>query len=302
MYHNWLSINTFATQKDKEYYNYFVYYCRERIKLKEILHIKSDVELIQPVLFLQMGDHYFYYAIVNKDASTLHELALCNTDRLNSDSLSVILKKYPILKEQSFYDIQISFSGSWALLSPINNNDVAKSEDVIKNTIGMSENTFVVSERVSEWQLTNVYLVNKDLWNWVQQNYPTAKFRHRYTLDLKNALSVSKGGILQVDFYNSGFTTMVSENNKLLFVGNFEYANTDDVLYILLKLCHLFSLTQDEVLLQLSGLIEQNSALYKELYLYFSNIKFRNVTWQSNNADYPAHYFTSLNDLAACVS
>ncbi len=297
MYHNWPSINTFAVQKDKEHYNNFVYYCRERIKLKEILYIKNDVELVQPVLFLQLGDNYFYYAIVNKNVSTLHELALCNVDQMNSDTLFSFIKKYPSLKEEAFYDIQVSFSGSFASFTPIINN-----EDIIKNTIGVNENTIVITERVSEWQLTNLYLVNKDLWNWIQENYPTAKFRHRYTLDLKNAISNSIGGVVQVDFYNSGFTTIVSVNNKLLFAGNFEYANTDDVLYILLKLCHHFSLSQNELILQLSGLIEQNSALYKELYLYFSNINFRNVTWQSKNTDYPSHYFTSLNDLAACVS
>jgi hypothetical protein len=52
----------------------------------------------------------------------------------------------------------------------------------------------------------------------------------------------------------------------------------------------------------LSGLIDKQSALYKELYQYFINIEFSEAGWNMAGTEYPAHFFTSLNDLAQCVS
>jgi hypothetical protein len=49
-------------------------------------------------------------------------------------------------------------------------------------------------------------------------------------------------------------------------------------------------------------MIDQQSALYKELYQYFLHIEFRNASWTIPADEYPAHFFTSLNELAQCVS
>ncbi|HNA96743.1 MAG TPA: DUF3822 domain-containing protein, partial [Chitinophagaceae bacterium] len=63
-----------------------------------------------------------------------------------------------------------------------------------------------------------------------------------------------------------------------------------------------FSLSQQTVSVRLSGLIDKQSALYKDLYQYFREITFREAGWHTVEPEYPAHFFTSLNDLAPCVS
>lgn len=53
----------------------------------------------------------------------------------------------------------------------------------------------------------------------------------------------------------------------------------------------------------LSGLIEEKSDLYTELRSYFLNLEFavHQVTGL-NDSPYPKHFFTSMYNLAACVS
>ena len=84
------------------------------------------------------------------------------------------------------------------------------------------------------------------------------------------------------------------------------YLKPEDVIFNLLKTCNRFSFSQDDVLLKVSGLIERQSALFKELYQFFLRIEFRNAPdWGSistGEVAYPAHYFTTLNDLAQCAS
>jgi hypothetical protein len=85
----------------------------------------------------------------------------------------------------------------------------------------------------------------------------------------------------------------------------FSYITPADVIYYLVKICHEFGFTQQAIRLAVSGLIEKESALYKELVHYFLNIRFREPSWQApveGEAQYPAHFFTSLNDLALCES
>jgi len=71
-------------------------------------------------------------------------------------------------------------------------------------------------------------------------------------------------------------------------------------LYYLVKISNQFSLSRQELLLQLSGLIDQDSALFTELSQYFLQLEFRPGLWQDTG--YPDHFFTSLNDLARCAS
>jgi hypothetical protein len=72
-----------------------------------------------------------------------------------------------------------------------------------------------------------------------------------------------------------------------------------------LKACNQFSLSREEIQLFISGLIEKESQLFRELYLNFLNIQFREPTWRlagNGDKEYPSHFFTSLNDLARCAS
>ncbi|MBK8605606.1 MAG: DUF3822 family protein [Chitinophagaceae bacterium] len=120
-------------------------------------------------------------------------------------------------------------------------------------------------------------------------------------MDVRNSIGVTEEGRLQVDFRKTEFVVIAANRNNILLTQTFEYTTPEDVLFYLLKICKQFSLSRERVELQLSGLVDKQSSLYKELYQYFINIDFRNALWNTG-AEYPAHFFTSLNDLAKCVS
>jgi hypothetical protein len=74
------------------------------------------------------------------------------------------------------------------------------------------------------------------------------------------------------------------------------------VAYYLLKICYAFELSQQEVYLILSGLVEKSSNLFAELQQYFAHIHFAQRPEISlPQTSHPHHYFTSLYNLAACV-
>jgi hypothetical protein len=113
-------------------------------------------------------------------------------------------------------------------------------------------------------------------------------------------IAATEEGNMYVDFRPDDFTVLLVKSSRLLLAQTYTYSTPEDVVYYLLKICAQLGLSQQELQLQVSGLIDSDSALYKELYQYFLNIEFRESGWQGN--EYPAHFFTTLNDLARCAS
>src|SRR5690606_135547 len=106
-------------------------------------------------------------------------------------------------------------------------------------------------------------------------------------------------------FRSEDFSLVVTRGSKLLLTQTFPYSTPADFVYYLLDACRQFSFSQETVRIYLSGLIDRESALYREVYQYFLHIRFRESEWKVPGAEelaYPTHFFTSLNDLAKCVS
>jgi hypothetical protein len=56
-----------------------------------------------------------------------------------------------------------------------------------------------------------------------------------------------------------------------------------------------------EVSVVLTGLLEKDSALFKELWQYFAQIELREAEFMADDLPFPQHYFTTLNDLLLCA-
>jgi len=171
-------------------------------------------------------------------------------------------------------------------------------------THGKTIHTNVISENISSLNLYNVYRMPASLHSSISRKFLSGKFWHLYTVILKNVTSQQQGTLF-IDFKTDEFSVVVLKENKLMLCQTFAYAAPEDVLYYLLKCCHQFDLTQQQVQLFLSGLIEKDSALYRELYKYFINLEFeslaRDIKLTTALTIHPEHYYSSISKLAACV-
>ena len=273
----------------------------ENNDLKQLFHIEnSKSDTGQQILSLRLGRKHISFAICNKSGSELYELAYCSIDSFIDNELTDFLSAFPAL-QNSFYQVQIVYDFPESIL--ITSKDY-KSEDagLLLSTVGFSSsNVNIVSELIADWQLYNIYAVPKEIQEWIGRRFSSARFWHQYSLGIKSINAAENCGSLSVDIRKDDFSLIAAKSSKILLAQTFEYSTPEDILFYLLKNCQQFSLSQREVQLQISGLIDKQSALYKELYQYFINIEFREASWNVRN-DYPAHFFTSLNDLAKCAS
>lgn len=268
--------------------------------MKQLFHTATEGNRVQPVLSILLSDKMAGFSITNKQGTILYQLTYYSANEWTDEELDIFFSACPIL-EDDYYQVLISYAFRKQLLVPAGSYRKNDGGLLVSTLLGISGGSSVVSEAIPEWQLYNVYAVPDPVHDRLRRQFPKATFRHQQSLELRNTNAGVEGGCLQVDFATDDFSVLAVSQSKLLFSGNFEYTTPADVLYHLLHICGQFSFSQQDVRLQLSGLIDSNSALYKELFQYFIHISFRDAIWSGAN-EYPAHFFTSLNDLAQCAS
>jgi len=150
--------------------------------------------------------------------------------------------------------------------------------------------------------MNNVYAVPVEIHEWAARRFPSGKTGHNYSLAIRNLKNCDAAGCISLDILKNDLSIVAGKENKLLLAQNFSWSSPEDVIYYLLKICQQLDLLQREVKVILSGLIEKESFLFKELQQYFMQIELKEATWIADNNEYPAHFFTSLNDLAKCAS
>lgn len=271
-----------------------------KIRVKQLFHIENNIERIQPVLSIMFSDKYVVYTIADKEAGMLYLLNYCTVEEWSQDTLDDFFNAYPELGD-NYYQVLISYHFHQSMLVPALSYRKSEGGTFLTGIFGAGDDNSVVSEAIPEWQLYNVYAVPDQVHDRLKKQFPKATFRHQVSLELRNTHAASAEGCLQLDFTTEYFTVLVLAQSKLLFSGRFEYTSPSDVLYYLIKICNVYSLDQQAAQLFISGLIDTDSALYKELHGYFIQIKFREAGWK-NLPDYPSHYFTSINELAKCAS
>jgi hypothetical protein len=95
---------------------------------------------------------------------------------------------------------------------------------------------------------------------------------------------------------------MLTKAGSVNFINTFSYNTADDVLYILLNTCKQFEV--DNIPVEISGMIEMNSPLTKEIRKYFSSVSFTELppgcNYAEEIANHPAHYFGYIFRVDPC--
>lgn len=272
--------------------------------VKQVYRITGDsAGSADQVLSMRIGERHFGFAVTSADAGELYKLTWYTDTEMNESSLQDIYWKHPELRA-SYQHIFVCYDYPQSVLVPLNQYKEDDAKRMLQTMFGISGRDAIVNEPVSGWQMYNVYAVPKSVFDWVYEQFPSSNYWHTYTLGIKNAVVTDFEGSLAADFRSDDFSLVVTRGNKLLLTQTFSYSTPADFIYYLLDTCRQFSFTQETVQVYLSGLIDKESSLYNELHQYFLHIRFRASEWkipEDNEQLYPAHFFTSLNDLAKCV-
>jgi len=265
----------------------------------------NDLNASEANLLMEIGETHCCFAIIGHPDQMMAQSAYyASEENDRDDMLKKILQAHPELT-RSFRQTVIGYYMRENILIPSKLYHFEETKKLLQALYEKDQNT-TISESVSEWQLYNAYNVPVSLHELLSRSFATGNFWHVYSVILKNRIDQHEGGKLVIDFKTDSFSVVVIKRQSILLAQIFSYSKPADMLYWLLKICKEFSLSRNEVMLSISGLIDQRSAMYKDLGQYFLNIEFASmangVKLSHPFQEYPVHFFSSLYKLAACVS
>lgn len=266
--------------------------------------LPGDLDPQKTNLICELSETGFTFLLQDDEAKVISGLSSYPFEAdITSGDIPGLLKNIiadsPVLRN-SFNKVFFSYSTPEAVLMPVAIRKMTAEEDIISLMHGEQPASTVFIDQVAEKNIFNHYRIATDIHQFIIKNYPLTGFAHQYSLILKT-LPV-EGKILQVIFYRDKIIAILSLDGTLQIIQTFGYTSPQDIIYNLLNICKQFE--ADDVHLRISGMIDPESGLFKEIRKCFRHLEFdgyeSNV--QLNGGDFPSHYFAHLFTMAGCVS
>jgi len=250
------------------------------------------------LLLCEWGSAYCCIALMEPETGLLHRLKYWSLEEpLSEEAARPVIEQLQSWAQQGS---RVVFASAFAesLLVP---QKLSAAPGKLFPSLFPGKST-VHEDRVGEWQLINAYAFPAPLDALLRRNFPDAEYFHVFTPALKYSAAGDASGHLQVCFAPGQFRVVVKKDGRLQLAQVYRYSAPLDVVYYLLRILSENGLTQADTTLSLAGLIDEESALYRELHQYFSGIRFNTPDGVAAEGGRPAHLFTSLYNLARCAS
>lgn len=152
--------------------------------------------------------------------------------------------------------------------------------------------------------IMNVFRVKNDWYKHLNQHLHKPTYRHTYSNIISRAAykrPVDPPEVISIQFYNSFIIVTVLKDGAFHLIQTFTYETPEDVLYYLLNITRQLELFSKTLRLQISGMIDLDFQLYRELIKYFKHVTVETLPASAlikNISEHPVHYFTPFFNLA----
>jgi hypothetical protein len=270
------------------------------IFLKELfsIHTNENAQRACDVLLLETGDDFCCYALCNRASTSIQKLTYYSLEPLDeSDELTKVITNEKVLTDQ-LQQVYISSALPQAILIPEKYFQNESAEELFKSTYHLN-GAKIAYDIVPDWQIMVMYQLPQQKF---VSELPDVKFLHHYSASLKSHREIKTKNWISIHFTPRQFRIIVNKDQQLKLVQTYSYTAPLDVAYYLIRIFDEFSCSHDTAI-TISGLVEEDSALLKELHKYFLNISFHQPASNTvvGQEQYPQHFFSSMYNLAACV-
>jgi len=271
--------------------------------LNSVLEIKSTktADRITSDLLIIAGSRYINFAIQNNFSKEITEFGFYQLE--NGKEWQGILREIELFSGK-YNQVRIAFNMNETIMVPSRFFN-AENEFLQFNTLfGLNEDNIFISDYIASSEIYCLSAVPISIHAAFSARFYSARFRNINAVIIGKFNSSRDESVL-LDFRIDEFSIIVFRKNELLLSRIFTYNVPEDVLYYLLRVCKELHISQQEAGVYLSGLIEKDSAVYRELYKYFIHLDFENLPEEikidSDLEKYPPHYYSSICKLASCV-
>jgi hypothetical protein len=256
-------------------------------------------------LICEVSSEGLSYCIKEEERNSFLGLAVYHFDKAKPAvgfpiALQVIFHQKEIFAK-NFRKVCVVYSFPQSVLIPFSMYNREKNQTVMDMMFGdVDSNDMILTDVIADQSMYNCYRLPTATLEMIKNQFPNASIAHQYSLILKNP--VEENDRISVIFYTQKVVVDLVKDGKHQLVNSYDYTSPQDISYILLNICRQFAIKN--IHLKISGLIEENSALYKEIYKYFDDIElsgFREgYKYSEEITTFPSHYFSYIFDIDSC--
>lgn len=269
------------------------------------IHIRSDnqPDSSQAAVLILAGKTYCSFGLMNYLSKTICEFGyFISTDEENG--IEAFIRNRENLN-QRFARAYIAYDTEESVLVPASVFRVEEAKVHLQAGFGSHADSIILSEFIKDNNLHVVYRIPGELHQFISSRYQYGGFSHLVSVQLKNGIQ-HPGNRLSLYFRSNEFVLTAFSDNKVICRQTYSYTSPEDVVYYLLKLAGQFHFEQYGTRVDLSGMIEKDSAVYRELFKYFTELHFEGIPEEMKLdpvlSEHPSHFYSPICKLALCVS
>lgn len=218
------------------------------------------------------------------------------------DQLSHFLDTEELLRWQ-FESIHACCNSRETVLIPSEFYEESLAQEAFRLQYGYVENPKVQTENVLNGDACLAYTAQDTALNTWIQKFPMSIVHHASALQLQ--ASKFEGNSIQCFISANWLKVIAIKDGALQVMQQFAYQAPSDAAYHLLNTCRQTGLEPASDDLILYGLVDQDSAMYLEMYKYFLNIRFNKdiepFTLGGELELIPLQYYSAGIQMAKCV-
>ena len=266
--------------------------------------LPADIDTANATLILEVGDSLVSAIIKKEDDNTFTAIGVYQLEDADAKQISGavvnLLEEKEIFK-LSIKNVHIISAFPQSVLVPFSLSEKAHYSDMVDMVHGdLYTSSKVYTDLINEEGIYNIFKMPDPLLEILTTRFTNYKLNHLYTSLLKTiSREVDK---IHLIFYPGKVIVVIIKDGRCILINTFNYLAPEDVSYLLINLCKQFDLK--DIPLELSGLIEENSILYKEIYKYFVVLNFAGLPagciYPAEVDNFPAHYFSHHFSIGLC--
>jgi hypothetical protein len=244
----------------------------------------EDVNLFNPNLKLDGGGNY--HLCIQGNASNLSFLIL-DADKKElmgikhytfdgqEDAKSLLTR---IFKEDALFNITFKktifqYQSYRSMLVPDSLFDSKNLKAFLKFHHNLDENDHIHYHALKQAEAYVIFSVPVYYEEVLCSKYPTTKYLHHSIPFIYNAIENrgkdNASPCLHMNFTKDFFDVLIIRNSKIQLFNSFFYKKYTDVIYFIVNILNLYSYLPSTTMLYVSGEIDDNSELFKELKILF---------------------------------
>jgi hypothetical protein len=175
--------------------------------------------------------------------------------------------------------------------------------ELLELTAGNITDAAIQKDYVQKEQLYVIFAIPRVQESVVNYVFQADRVTHGYA-QLLQYPALQSGSSLHCIFGNNAFLLHLVKDGKLCLLQHYPFKAPEDVAYLLLKACETHQLSTNDILVLVSGMITDESAVYACLLKYFLHIQFSALpdgcVYPAEIKEYPAHYFSHIFQMLLC--